>query len=74
MRSRWPEPILLTDWELWAVANNVIDQHGERAPLFVVGRIGLLAAKGDEAGVATWKEVARRVMQLTDRPPGDRQS
>ena len=65
---------MLTDWELWAVPQGVVEQHGEQGPLFIAGRIGYLAAKGDEAGVATWKEVARRVAKMTARPPRELQS
>jgi hypothetical protein len=30
----------LSDRELWACANEVMRQHGDRAPLFVAERIG----------------------------------
>ena len=60
---------MLTDWELWAVASTVLDQHGEGAPLFVATRIGALALEGGEAGVVSWKEVARRVSMLASGPP-----
>jgi hypothetical protein len=61
---------VLTDWELWAVASHVRRQHRDGASLFVAERIGALALAGDAAGVETWKEVARRLVQLeaTDQP------
>lgn len=55
---------LLTDWELWAVANFVLEQHGDEAPMFVAARIGALALEGDDAGIAAWREVARRMTEL----------
>lgn len=60
---------MLTDWELWAVANQTIEQHGSDAPVFVASRIGALALAGDAAGVAAWKEIARRVTELSAAPP-----
>lgn len=61
---------MLSDWELWAVASHVLRQHKDEAPLFVAERIGALALAGDAAGVGTWKEIARRLVQLepTDQP------
>jgi hypothetical protein len=61
---------VLTEWELWAVANATLEQHGTEAQVFVATRIGALAAAGDMAGVAAWKEVARRVVQLGNDAPG----
>ncbi len=55
---------MLTEWELWAVANLTLEQHGKEAPLLVARRIGALALKGDTAGIAVWKEVARRIIEL----------
>jgi hypothetical protein len=64
--------LVLADWELWAAANMVLKQHGERAPVFVAERIGALALEGDMAGVETWKAIARRIVDLgagaRDRP------
>lgn len=59
---------MLTEWEHWAVANLVMEQHGSRAPLFIATRIGALAMAGDAAGVAAWKEIARRVTALAGPP------
>jgi hypothetical protein len=54
-----------TERELWAMANMVLEQHGERAPLFVAERLGALALAGDAAGVAAWQAIARRVAALS---------
>jgi len=58
------------DRELWACALQVERQHGKDAPRFVAQRIGALAELGDEAGIATWKAIARRLAQLR---PSERQ-
>lgn len=58
---------MLTDWELWAVANTVLNLHGHQAPMFVPRRIEALAAEGDGGGVAAWQ--ARRMETLAAPPP-----
>ena len=60
---------MLSDWELWAVANEVLEQHRGDAPLFVAARLGDLAVKGDAAGIATWQAVARRIATLMAAAP-----
>ena len=55
---------MLSDWELWACANQVLQTHGENAPLHVAEQIGALALIEDEAGIATWKAIAKRVAEL----------
>jgi len=46
--------------EIWAVALSVEKHHGDDGP----------ARKGDEAGVAMWKKVEARLVQLRrDVPP-----
>lgn len=47
------------------MASMVLRQHGDRAPVVVAERIGQLASEGKAEGVALWKEVARRLEQLT---------
>lgn len=55
---------MLSDRELWACANQVLESHGEKAPVFVAERIGALALAGDMDGIANWKAIARRLDQL----------
>ena len=61
---------MLSDWELWACANKLLETHGENTPLHVAEQIGALALAQDEAGIATWKAIAKRVAELMgkDRP------
>jgi hypothetical protein len=44
----------------------IIKQHGVKAPLHIATRIGELPNAGDMAGVETWKAIAERVDQLMD--------
>ena len=64
---------MLGEWELWACANQVLKTHGEKAPLHVAEQIGTLALAGDEAGIATWQAIAKRIAGLmgkdSDTPP-----
>ena len=62
--------MLLGDWELWACAQQVMKQHGVRAPLHAATRIGELAVRNDIAGVETWREIAARIDQLVDYRDG----
>jgi hypothetical protein len=55
---------MLSDRELWACANRVLESHGEKAPIFVAERIGALALAGDSDGIATWRAIASRLDQL----------
>ena len=57
---------MLTDWELWGCAQQVIKQHGAKAPLQVAIRIAELATDGDADGVLTWQAIGERVDQLMD--------
>lgn len=56
----------LSDWELWACANQVLTAHGRDAPLHVAEQIGTLALAGDQEGVRAWQEIAKRIAGLAD--------
>lgn len=56
----------LSDWELWACANQVLKAYGSDAPRHVAEQIGAVALAGDEEGIRTWQEIARRIADLAD--------
>ena len=56
---------MLSDWELWACANHVLQTHGDKAPLYVAEQIGALALDGNDAGIRTWQAIAERIVQLS---------
>lgn len=56
----------LTDWELWACAQQVIKQHRAKAPVHVTAMIEQMASAGDHEGVQAWRAIAERVDQLMD--------
>lgn len=61
-------PVLLSEWELWACANQVLTTHGDKAAVYVAEQLGALALKGDAKGIAAWQEIARRIEQLQANP------
>lgn len=67
---------MLTEWELWACANQVLQTYGKDAPLHVAEQIGTLALAGDAESVRTWQAIAVRIEQLSatggPAPPGER--
>ncbi|CCW20136.1 hypothetical protein EBBID32_45070 [Sphingobium indicum BiD32] len=60
----------LTDWEIWACAQQVIKQHKAKAPLHCALRVAELATGGDQEGVQTWQAIAAKVDQLMDYRSG----
>lgn len=60
----------LSDGELWACAQQVIRQHGSKAPARVAAMIGTMAAAGDHGGAQTWQAIAERIDQLMDYRSG----
>jgi hypothetical protein len=57
--------MILSDWELWACANEVLKSKGDKAALFVADQIGALVLVGDKEGIRTWQAIAHRVAQLS---------
>ena len=62
---------MLTDWELWAVANKVLDQHGENVGAFLQERIETLGEQDDTEGVATWLAIIQHVRKLVKIGPDE---
>lgn len=52
------------DEERWAEALAIERLYGDEAPVWIAGRIGALALTGDTAGVARFKEIAARLVDL----------
>ncbi|MEI6641934.1 MAG: hypothetical protein WCL10_07830 [Novosphingobium sp.] len=58
---------MLSDWELWACANQVMKAQGDKAAHYVAEQIGALALAGDQEGINTWQAIARRIAELSDQ-------
>jgi hypothetical protein len=54
----------VTDWELWACANQVRAQHGEGAFAVIGERLAAMEQAGDKEGYRVWSEIAVRVAKL----------
>ena len=52
------------DEELLAVVLWVQRTQGARGPLYIAEQIGVLALRGDEAGIKHWKAVAAQYQAL----------
>lgn len=61
---------MLTEWELWACANEYIRQHGEDAPLIVAQRADELLAEGDVRGARNFAVIVERINTLLEPPEG----
>ncbi|PWG03505.1 DUF6961 family protein [Sphingosinicella humi] len=62
---------MLSDWEIWACANETVRQHGAAATVFAVTRADELERQGDQAGARTWRLIGARIKELLGPPPGD---
>lgn len=57
---------VISDRELWACAQQVLNHHGPDADAFVRDRLSALSASGDEAGTRIWLAIADRIERLRD--------
>ena len=55
---------MLSDWELWACANEAMVQHGDRAAFVAAVRIATLTDEGDREGADAWRRIASRIEAL----------
>jgi len=62
---------MISDRELWACANQVLNHHGPDVDDFIAARSKALAEAGDAAGVEAWRMIADRVDQLRRAPDAD---
>jgi hypothetical protein len=61
---------VISDWELWACANEMIRQHGEDAGTFAAMRSDALLDEGDTDGARAWRLICGRIDQLLLAPSG----
>jgi hypothetical protein len=62
--------MILSDWELWACANETLKQHGEDAPFFAAQRADRLLREEDLDGLHNWLLILNRIEQLLAKPEG----
>lgn len=61
---------MLTEWELWACANELIRRHGENANIHAAMRADELLEQGDLDGAANFRAIVDRVKRLLTAPQG----
>jgi hypothetical protein len=59
---------MLTEWELWACAHRMVDQHGVDAPIHAAMRADELMERGDQDGCSTWILIMHRTKELLAGP------
>ncbi len=59
-----------SDIDIYRSANELIEQHGEDAPILVAMRADELMEAGDMEGVAVWKRIGKAIeeLQSQERP------
>jgi len=62
---------VLSDWELWAVANRLMQEHGDTAAGVASLKAAELESQGDARGKAVWTAIAERINRLNS-PNGTR--
>lgn len=55
--------------DIWIVANQCLQQHGEDAELTAAQRADELMPKGDIDGSRVWRQVLDRIKQLKNTSP-----
>jgi hypothetical protein len=58
----------LSEWEIWACANEMVRRHGEDAPIQAAMRSDALLEKGDLDGARTWRLISGRARELLAPP------
>lgn len=56
----------MTDWELWACGNQMLDQHGDDAAVQAALRADALLEASDRRGHEVWCAIVRKIEKLQD--------
>ncbi|HTU12421.1 MAG TPA: hypothetical protein VMG08_16135 [Allosphingosinicella sp.] len=58
----------ISEWELWACAQEMIRQHGPDAAIHAAMKANFLLFDGDREGASTWCRIVQRINQLEAGP------
>ncbi len=61
----------MDDIDIYRVANLLIDQHGENAPLQAAAIADAMLEKGDLDGKLVWKAVLKAIEEIQRAEPAD---
>jgi hypothetical protein len=59
---------ILTEWELWACANEWIRRHALDAPIHAAMRADELLERGDVDGARNWRLIVQKIRTLLEAP------
>jgi hypothetical protein len=59
---------MLSEWELWACANEAVRQNGFDAPTYAAMRADELLGAGDLKGAQHWRLIVFRINELLAQP------
>lgn len=60
----------ISDWELWACAQEMIHQHGADAAVRAAMKADALLFDGEREGAAAWQRIVHRINRLEAEPAG----
>ena len=65
---------MTSDLDIYRAANELIEQHGDDAPIRAAMRADAMLQKGDVDGCAAWKRILKAIDELLakERPEGAR--
>ena len=58
----------LSEWELWACANEMIRRHGNDADIHAAMKADQLFEESDDTGAGVWRLIVHRVNGLLEGP------
>ena len=63
---------MISEWDLWAAANEVIRQHGDNALKFAALRQASMVDNDDQRGFQVWQQIILKIVELQRKPaPGE---
>ena len=60
---------MVSEWELWAAANEVIRQHGDNSLTWAATRQSELVENGDVTGSIAWQQIILKIIELRREKP-----
>lgn len=59
---------MASDREIWSVAVNVLEMHGDDVDTYLLGKVEEMNQAGNDEGLALWLAIAEHVAQLLNAP------
>ncbi len=65
---------MVDDLDIYRSANELIQQHGDEAPIHAAMQADAMLDKGDLDGAAVWRRIVGAINELLNARPGDGES